>query len=111
MFRRPRKSEVEDQRMRPAEFASDRIATNPPAAMPSATFAFASSVLKKSTYIGFAFSRMPMPAVTLKQRTTHSSQNCGVLTALVADTLLVVMSAWPFGATQPAGFQSAAGTR
>ena len=33
-----------------------------------------------------------MPAVTLKQRTTHSSQNDGVLIALAAETFAVVMS-------------------
>src|ERR1700753_2544634 len=33
---------------------------------------------------------MPIPAVTLKQSTTHSSQNWGVLIALAADTLAVV---------------------
>lgn len=43
--------------------------------------------LKKSTSIGAAFSRMPMPAVTLKHSTTQSSQNCGVLIALFAETL------------------------
>ena len=31
-----------------------------------------------------------MPAVTLKQSTTHSSQNCGVRIALRADTFAVV---------------------
>ena len=31
-----------------------------------------------------------MPAVTLQKSTTHSSQNCGVLTAFAALTLSVV---------------------
>src|SRR4051812_49713935 len=39
---------------------------------------------KKSWIIGAACSRMPMPAVTLQNRTVHSSQNCGVLIAFVA---------------------------
>jgi hypothetical protein len=56
---------------------------------------------------------MPIPAVTLKHNTTHNSQNCGVLIALVADT-------WPPVTTEPAvgdsgvhpcGFQSGLGTR
>ena len=34
-----------------------------------------------------------MPAVTLVSSTTHSSQNCGVLMALSADTLPVVIRA------------------
>ena len=33
-----------------------------------------------------------MPAVTLQNSTTHSSQNCGVLIALAAETLAVVTS-------------------
>ena len=33
-----------------------------------------------------------MPAVTLKQSTTQSSQNCGVLIALRAETFAVVIS-------------------
>jgi hypothetical protein len=56
---------------------------------------------------------MPMPAVTLKHNTTHNSQNCGVLIALLAET-------WPPDTTDPTaggtgvhpcGFQSALGTR
>ena len=34
--------------------------------------------------MGAARSRMPIPAVTLKHRTTHNSQNCGVLIASLA---------------------------
>ena len=54
-----------------------------------------------------------MPAVTLKHSTTHSSQNCGVLMELAAETSPVLIRT-PFGAcagSQPAGFQSSAGTR
>src|SRR5436190_19519298 len=46
---------------------------------------------KKSWIIGAACSRMPMPAVTLQNSTVHSSQNCGVLIALVAVTLPLVI--------------------
>lgn len=42
--------------------------------------------LKKSVIIGAAFSRMPMPAVTFMQSTTHRHQNWGVRTALRAET-------------------------
>ena len=60
-----------------------------------------------------ARSRMPIPAVTLKHSTTHSSQNCGVLIALVAETFAVVTSGRFFAVagSQPAGCQSSAGTR
>jgi hypothetical protein len=56
---------------------------------------------------------MPIPAVTLKHSTTHSSQNCGVLIALRADTFAVVIRLPVFACSgcQPAGFQSDAGTR
>ena len=54
-----------------------------------------------------------MPAVTLQNSTIHSSQNCGVLIALPADTLSVVTSDFFFtvDGSKPAGFQSSAGTR
>src|SRR3954453_14846150 len=54
-----------------------------------------------------------MPAVTLKHRTTHSSQNCGVRIALRAETFAVVISlpVWACAGSHPAGFQSGAGTR
>ena len=67
---------------------------------------------KKSWIIGAACSRMPMPAVTLQNSTTHSSQNCGVLTALAADTLAVVTIdfALTFEGSKPSGTQSSAGT-
>ena len=54
-----------------------------------------------------------MPAVTLKHSTTQSSQNCGVLMALTADTFAVVISDFAsagFG-SHPAGFQPSGGTR
>ncbi len=83
MFLRPMRSEVVDQPMRPAMLAADSRATNPAAAVAD-TGAEVSA--KKSVIIGAAFSRMPMPAVTLRVSTSHSSQNCGVRTAERAET-------------------------
>jgi len=56
---------------------------------------------------------MPMPAVTLKQSTTHRHQNCGVRIALRAETFAVVTNVLdcPTEGAQPAGFQPCAGTR
>src|SRR5919112_4830936 len=99
-------SEVEDHTKRPVMLHSDRTPTNPAAA--------AAFVLeKKSWIIGAACSRMPMPAVTLQNRTVHSIQNCGVLIAFVAVTLpFVTRRRWSFsGGVQPSGFQPSAGTR
>src|SRR5512141_2447062 len=67
---------------------------------------------KKSWIIGAACSRMPMPAVTLQNSTTQSSQNCGVFTALAALTLAVVtidLDLTVLG-SKPSGVQSSAGT-
>ena len=49
---------------------------------------------------------MPIPAVTLKHNTTHNSQNCGVLIALVAETWPPVTIEPAVGGTgvQPCGF-------
>jgi len=68
---------------------------------------------KKSPIIGAAFSRMPMPAVTLHTSTIHKHQNCGVLIAFFAETCAVEINARVFcvAGVQPAGFQSCAGTR
>ena len=54
-----------------------------------------------------------MPAVTLQNSTTQSSQNCRVLIALAAETLAVVTSFFSGhgSGSQPSGFQSSAGTR
>src|SRR6266496_4841346 len=67
---------------------------------------------KKSWIIGPACSRMPMPAVTLQNSTTHSSQNCGVLIAFVADTCAVVTSGFDLSCdgSKPAGCHPGAGT-
>src|SRR4051794_41859590 len=67
---------------------------------------------KKSWIIGAACSRMPIPAVTLQNSTIHSSQNCGVLTALPAETLSVVTRAFclTVEGSKPAGAQPSAGT-
>ena len=53
-----------------------------------------------------------MPAVTLQNSTIHTSQNCRVLTALVAETLFVVTSlaAVTLAGSNPAGFHPSAGT-
>src|SRR5882724_10235686 len=110
MFFRPSTSDVDDQTTRPSMFANDSSATNPAAAVAVTGIGV---LLKKSVIIGDAFSRIPMPAVTLKHNTTQRSQNCGVLIALRADTLAVVISAWvlSFAGSYPAGRQSSAGTR
>ena len=54
-----------------------------------------------------------MPAVTLQNSTTHSSQNCGVRIALAAETLAVVTIDFGLDArrVEPAGRQPSAGTR
>src|SRR3954469_18530530 len=110
MFLRPTRSEVDDQTNRPSMLHSDSSATKPAAA---ATPTGVDVPLKKSWIIGDAFSRIPMPAVTLKHRTTHRHQNCGVLIALAAETFAVLIIALPWSVlgSQPAGFQSSAGTR
>src|SRR5829696_3067015 len=108
---RPMKSDVDDQTNRPDMLNSDSNPTKPAAA--EAATSDPSPVRKKSWIIGAACSRMPMPAVTLQKRTVHSSQNCGVLMALVAETLSVVTRAFFFTdeGSKPVGFQSSAGTR
>ena len=56
--------------------------------------------------------RMPMPAVTFRQSTAHSSQNCGVLMASSAVTFAVVTSSCStVRGTKPSGFQPGGGTR
>ena len=65
---------------RPAMLQIDSRPTKPAAAAGSTLEPL--PVRKKSWIIGAACSRMPMPAVTLQNSTTHSSQNCGVRTAL-----------------------------
>ncbi len=68
-------------------FARESRATKPAAAE---TVTGAEVPVKKSEIMGAAFSRMPMPAVTFMQSTTHRHQNCGVRSALRADTWAVV---------------------
>ena len=82
---RPMTSDVEDQTKRPLMLQSESRPTKPAAAA-------ASTVSKWSWIIGAACSRIPMPAVTLQNSTTHSSQNCGVRIALAAVTLPRVTS-------------------
>src|SRR6476469_3711626 len=107
---RPRKSEVDDQAKRPAMLKMDSRPTNPVAAV-AATVEVSPS-RKKSWIIGPACSRMPMPAVTLQNRTTQRNQNCGVLIAFAADTCDVVtrVLALSCDGSKPAGFQPGAGT-
>src|ERR671933_783147 len=78
-------SDVDDQPKRPLMLHSDSTPTKPAAAA-------ALTLEKKSWIIGAACSRIPMPAVTLQNRTVHSSQNCGVLIAFVAVTFPLVTS-------------------
>ena len=49
----------------------------------------------------------------MQNSTTQSSQNCGVLIELAAETLAVVTSFFSLTwlGSQPSGFQSAGGTR
>src|ERR1700755_1402568 len=86
------------------------MATNPAAAAARAAASFSG---RKAREIGAAFSRMPIPAVTLKHSTTQSSQNCGVLIALAAETWFWLIMALDLtvDGSQPAGDQSSAGTR
>ncbi len=81
---RPTTSEVEDHTKRPSMFIRLSRPTNPAAA--AAEIAVVPSARKKSRIIGEACSRMPMPAVTLQNSRIHSSQNCGVRTAVFART-------------------------
>ncbi len=84
---------------------SDSRPTKPAAAA-------ALTVSKWSWIIGEACSRMPIPAVTLQNRTTHRSQNCRVRMAFAAVTFPVVTSLRSFTCSglQPAGRQPSAGT-
>src|SRR3954464_1491920 len=99
-------SDVEDHTQRPVMLHSDRTPPKPAAAA-------AGTLEKKAGVIGAACSRMPMPAVTLQNRTVHSIQNCGVLIAFVAVTLPALMSEDfdSSGAAHPPGCQPSAGTR
>src|SRR4051794_37438407 len=110
MFLRPTMSEVDDHTRRPSMLASDSSATKPDAA---AAVIASGVLLKKSRIIGAAFSRMPMPAVTLKHSTIHRHQKLGVRIALRAETWLVLISAPVLlsAGDQPAGRQPSAGTR
>src|ERR1700750_482158 len=99
-------SDVVDHPKRPLMLHSDSRPTKPAAAA-------AATLGKKSWIIGAACSRMPIPAVTLQNRTVHSSQNCGVLIAFVAVTLAVVIieRAPCLRGVQPSGAQPSGGTR
>src|SRR5919202_6812868 len=103
---RPTKSEVEDHTKRPLMLHSDSRPTKPAAAA-------ALTLGKKSWIIGAACSRMPIPAVTLQNSAVQTSQNCGVLMELAAETLSVVTRAFFLteDGSKPSGRQSSAGTR
>src|SRR6478735_2220281 len=109
---RPIASEVEDHRNRPPMLQIDSSPTKPAAAAGS-TPEPPPLPRKKSWIIGAACSRMPMPAVTLQNSTTHSSQNWGVLMAFLAETFSVVTSlaALTLEGSNPAGRHPSAGTR
>src|ERR1700716_2729328 len=87
MFFLPTMSEADDQMNRPDMLPRDSSATNPAAAVAVTGWTVPR---KKSWIMGDAVSRIPMPAVTFMHSTIQSSQNCGVLTALLADTFAVV---------------------
>src|SRR6478672_9818824 len=103
-------SDAEDQTNLPAMLQIESSPTKPAAAAGSTLDS--PPERKKSWIIGAACSRMPMPAVTLQNSTTHSSQNCGVLTALAALTLSVVTRVRDRTVlgSKAAGRQSSAGT-
>src|SRR5262245_30783901 len=104
---RPILSDSEAQPNRPAMLKMLSRPTKPAAAL-GVIFP-----LNISWIIADAWPSTPIPAVTLKQRTTQSSQNCGVLIASPGVTLCCVISVFAFsgGGTQPAGFQPSGGTR
>ncbi len=68
---------------------------------------------KTSWSIGEAMPMMPIPALTLRHRTAHSSQNWGILwTASMWTWPWVIMpSFFLAGGVQPAGVQPAGGMR
>ena len=103
---RPITSDVADHPIRPPMLHSDSRPTKPAAAA-------AVTVAKWSWIIGDACSRMPMPAVTLQNSTTHSSQNCGVRMAFAAVTFPRVTSvrSAACSGSQPSGRQPSAGSR
>src|SRR4051794_8183626 len=88
---RPITSEVDDQANRPAMLNSDSTPTKPLAAA-TLTLETPSDPRKKSWIIGLACSRMPMPAVTLQNKTIHNNQKLRVRIAFAADTSAVVTS-------------------
>src|SRR3954469_11159443 len=104
------RSDVDDQTNRPAMLNKESRPTKPPAA--ATVTAEVVPVRKKSWIIGLACSRMPMPAVTLQNRTIHRSQNDRVRIALAADTWpAVTRDRVAAAAVQPSGRQSGGGTR
>ncbi|MNR44065.1 hypothetical protein D3C85_1627620 [compost metagenome] len=63
---------------------------------------------------GEAMPRMPMPAVTFRHSTSHTSQNCGTPQTRFTWTwplVIIALLACLAGAVQPCGFQPVGGTR
>src|SRR5271169_779189 len=97
-------SEIDDQRKRPRRLKMLMNPTNPAAAT---GFTRPSKV---SWIIGDACDSTPMPAVTLRNRTAHKSQNWGVPSARSAVTLAAVTSfRGVVEGTYPAGEKSGGG--
>src|ERR1700728_4600609 len=83
---RPMYSEIDDQTKRPRRLKMLMKPTNP---APAPAFTRPWNI---SWIMGEACDRTPSPAVTLRQRTAHKSQNCGVRSARSAVTDAVVTS-------------------
>ena len=110
--------------MRPAMLNSERSPVKPaamaaicPFCSPVSWSKVATTPIKRppntSCKSGEAIERIPIPAVTFRHNTAHSSQNCFVRQATSRATFLSVTSAFCVVAVgcQPAGFQPSAGTR
>jgi hypothetical protein len=100
------KSEMLDQMKRPTMLKMLMKPTKPAAALA------VTRPEKISWIIGEAVEITPIPAVTLRHKTAHRSQNCGVLMASWAVTFAEVTSArgaaW---GTKPAGRKLGGGIR
>ena len=98
------RSESDAQKMRPAMLNRLRRPAKPAAADAL------TRPLNTSWIIGEAMPSTPMPALTFRQSTAQSNQNCGVRHAASAVTARVV-SAAPPGGVHPRGSQPGAGRR
>src|SRR6185312_5667424 len=103
---RPITSDNDAHPNRPVMLARLSSATKPAAA------AGRFPLKKISWIIGDAWPITPMPAVTFKHNTHHTSQNCGVRIASFTSTLAVVTSLGGVsGAVHPAGCHPSRGRR